>query len=174
MAQIPDLLEALDSFVRLRKRLLGTDGPVSWVDGHNRFERRTVFPIELDGELLVGARLEVTSVQRGRGQFRLSLCYNAAIARLDHTDETHANTLKKDEVSVPSLVTGPHYHSWQLNRRFFRGLSKAPELGLAEPFASRGNFDSNLRWFCEELNIDQPDGRHVIELPRREGLFDGY
>jgi hypothetical protein len=145
MAQIPDLLEALDSFVRLRKRLLGTDGPVSWVDGHNRFERRTVFPIELDGELLVGARLEVTSVQRGRGQFRLSLCYNAAIARLDHTDETHANTLKKDEVSVPSLVTGPHYHSWQLNRRFFRGLSKAPELGLAEPFASRGNFDSNLR-----------------------------
>ena len=174
MAPISDLLAALDVFVSAPKRLVGIHGPVNWVAGHNRYERRTQFPIEIDGELLEQARLEVTGIQRVGIQFRLSLCYNAAIARLDHTDETHPNTLRIHEDGLPADVTGPHYHSWRLNRRFFKGVGKAPELGLAEPFETKGSFDSNLRWFCQELNIAQPDGRHVIELQRRESLFDGY
>ena len=171
MAQISDLLAALDTFVAARKRLAGIHGPVNWVTGHNRYERRTHFPIEIDGELLEQARFEVTGIQRPGIQFRLSLCYNAAVARLDHTDETHPNTLRQYGDGLPAEVTGHHYHSWPLNRRLFRGLRKAPELGLAEPFESRGSFESNVRWFCQELNIEQPDGMNLIELPPREYLF---
>ena len=171
MAQISDFLAALDAFVAAPKRLIGIHGPINWVDGHNRFERRTHFPIEMDGELLEQARLEVTGIQRPGIQFRLSLCYNAAVARLDHTDETHPNTLREYGDGLPAEVSGPHFHSWAINRRLFRGVSKAPQLGLAEPFESRGSFESNLRWFCQELNLDQPDGLHLIELPRRETLL---
>ena len=99
------------------------------------------------------------------------LCYNACIARLDFTDEFHPNTRANAVDNVPAGVEGPHYHSWPKNRRFFRGANTAPELMLAELFTTRGNFESNLRWFCDQVNIIQPDPRHIIELPRRERLI---
>lgn len=167
-----DLLTAIDAFVRVRKRLVGADGPCEWGVGHNRYEVKTSFPLEVNGELLPSARMEVIGLPQAEGsQFRLTLCFNAAVCRLDFTDEIHPNTDRILEDGVPPSVNGPHFHSWSKNRRFFKGMFKAPELRNAEMFTPRGSFDSNLRWFCQEVNIDQPDGRHVIELPRREGLF---
>ena len=171
MATVAEIVRALDGFVIARKRLAGTDGPVSWVPGHSRYERVARFPIEVNGELIEGARLEVVGLLTQGIQFRLSLCYSAAIARLDYTDETHPNARREERDNIPHEVSGPHYHSWPLNRRLFRAGGTVTQLELAEPFTTRGNFDSNLRWFCQDLNIDQPDGRHVIELPRREDLF---
>ena len=174
MMKLEELLKALDAFVAAPKRLAGTDGPVTWAPGHNSNELRAYFPIEVNGELLEGARLEVVALDGPSNsgiQYRLSLCYNAAIARLDHTDETHPNANRIFSDYVPPSVRGAHYHPWGKNRRFFKGESKAPELHNAEPFETKGSFDSNLRWFCQELNIDQPDGRHVIELPRKERLI---
>jgi hypothetical protein len=171
MGTLPELLQALDAFVGVQKRLVGTDGPIKWGPGHSRYEKLAQFPIEVNGELIEGARLEVVGLVTEGIQFRLSLCYNAAIARLDHTDEMHPNTRREEGDGLPPDVTGPHYHSWPINRRFFRGGGVAPKLELAQSFTSQGNFDSNLRWFCGDLNIEQPDGRHVIELPRREVLL---
>lgn len=174
MLKLDELLLALDQFVRADKRLLGTDGPTTWGPGHNTNELRTHFPIEIGGEAFEGARFEVVAligpVVIGI-QYRLTLCYNAAIARLDFTDEYHPNTHRIDSENLPIYVKGHHYHSWAKNRRFFKGETKAPELRNAELFMDKGSFDSNLRWFCKELNINQPDARHVIELPRKERLL---
>ena len=177
MATIPDLLDAVDAFVHADKRIAGADGPCIWAPGYNKYEKKTKFPIEVGGELIDAARLEIIAMpdrftsDRTGIQFRISLCYNAAICRLDVTDEIHPNTRRIPEDNVPPDVEGPHFHSWKLNRRFFKGISTAPELHTAELFTSKGSFDSNLRWFCQQVNIQQPDGRHVIELPTRTNFI---
>jgi hypothetical protein len=146
--------------------------PVNGAQATSKQEKKTHFPLEVNGELISAARMEITGLPHRNGvQFRISLCYNVAICRLDFTDETHANTERLPEDEIPPMVSGPHFHSWKLNRRFFKGASTAPQLHNAEPYTSKGSFDSNLRWFCWEMNIQQPDGRHVIELPRRTELF---
>ena len=51
-------------------------------------------------------------------KFRLSICFSAAICRLDYTDEYHPNSLHAPP-GLPPFVDGPHYHSWPLNMQFF-------------------------------------------------------
>ena len=66
----------------------------------------------------------------------------------------------------PATVTGPHYHSWALNRRFFKGVTKAPRLLDATPYPGAGrSFDAILRWFCTDTNIESLPPDHRIEPP---------
>jgi hypothetical protein len=172
MAMVDDLLSAVDAFVSAPKRILGADEPYIWGNGYNPLEVKARFPIEVGGESPDAARLEIIGFPNASElKFRVSLCYSAAISRLDYTDETHPNTRRESGDSIPPLVTGPHYHSWALNRRFFKGVSKAPQLHNASEFLMRAQFGSILRWFCQEMNIDQPPGGHLIDLPRRERLL---
>jgi hypothetical protein len=172
MAVNQDLLSAIDLFVQTEKEIVGTVVPYEWAAGRNKHELKMGFPINVDGELIPDARLEVTALPQRPGiQFRISLCYGAAICRLDHTDETHANSQRDISDNIPAEVTGHHWHSWDLNRRFFQGANTAPELKNAVSFESKGIFDSNLRWFCAEMRIVQPPGHHVIELPPKGSLF---
>jgi hypothetical protein len=172
MATARDLATAIDAFVGAPKRIIGADQPYLWKDGRSYVERVASFPIEINGEAPQAARFEVIGFpQAAQLKFRLILCYNACIARLDYTDETHANTQRIETDRIPPLLTGPHYHSWPLNRRFFQGASKAPELHNAKPFLMQARFDSILRWFCDEMNIGQLNGGHLIALPPRERLL---
>jgi hypothetical protein len=172
MTTAADLQAAADNFCRSRKIIRGADTGYTWRNGYNPNERQVDFPIEIDGEMPDGARLLLVGFpQAGAMKFRISLCYNAALCRLDYTDETHPNTLRKQEDNIPPIVTGPHYHSWRINKRFFKGASKAPELHSAEPFTMNASFDSIFRWFCHDTNIDQPSAGHLIELPPRDRLI---
>lgn len=172
MSAKPDLTKAIDAFVEVRKTILGANTGYSWGYGYSQNERVVRFPIEVDGQSSSAARLEVVGFPQSNDlKFRLSLCWNAAVARLDYTDETHSNTLRQHDDQIPASVTGPHYHSWKLNRRFFIGAASIPKLQNAEPFIVHASFDSILRWFCHDLNISQPQGGHFISLPPRDLLL---
>jgi len=172
MATRAQLLDAVTAFVAAEKMIAGSDMGYQWGPGYSPGEAAAKFPLEVNGELLEGARLEVVGFPEAVDlKFRLSLCFNAAICRLDYTDETHFNTFRLEGEGVPFSVQGPHYHSWPLNRRFFIGASSAPKLHNAVLFTAGTNFDSILRWFCAEVNIAQPPGGHLIGLPPRERLL---
>jgi hypothetical protein len=173
MATVADLVAAVDAFMATQKRIIGHDTPPQWGPGYVPAERDTRYPIEIGGELR-GAQLMIVGFPHERLlKFRIGIVFGAMICRLDYTDETHQNTL--DGVmggAVPSEVAGPHYHSWPLNRRFFRGMTKPPKLHDAEPYAHPGrSFDAILRWFCRDTNIDQLPPNHRITLPQAETLF---
>ena len=167
-----DLAKAIDEFVAAPKAILGAGAGYSWGYGYSENERKASFPIAVNGESFFGARFELVGFPQSTDlKFRLSLCWNAAVARLDYTDEVHANMARQHGDGIPAHVTGPHYHSWKLNRRFFVGAQIVPRLQNADVFTMRASFDSILRWFCNELNIDQPIGGHLIALPPRETLL---
>lgn len=172
MAEKKDLLDALDAFVAEPKRIIGAVAHYSWGPGYSAPERMAEFPLEYRGEGDKAARLTLVGFPAARElKFRISLCYNAAVCRLDYTDETHPNVLRLPSDNLPPLVKGPHFHSWEINRRFFKGASTVPRLELAEPFTEPGGFDSLLRWFCSRTNIEQPPGGHYIGLPARDTLL---
>jgi hypothetical protein len=172
MVSAADLAAAVEAFVAAPKRIHGADQSYEWRQGYSQYERQVSFPIEINGELPEAARLLIVGFPQSRDmKFRLCLCFNAAICRLDYTDETHPNSQRIPADGVPPIVQGPHYHSWPLNRRFFKGVSKAPELYNAATFAMQSSFDSILRWFCHDMNIEQLNGGHLIQLPPRDRLL---
>ena len=172
MATAGDLAVAVEAFLAAPKLINGADQPYQWRNGYSQHERIARFPIEIGGESPEAARLEIVGFpQATELKFRLCLCYNCCICRLDYTDETHLNAMRIAADGVPHSVQGPHYHSWAINRRFFRGASTAPKLANAGPFDLQVSFDSILRWFCQETNIEQLNGGHLIELPSRDRLI---
>jgi hypothetical protein len=106
-------------------------------------------------------------------KFRLGILFPAMICRLDFTDETHQNSLGGFLTrTVPLHVTGPHYHSWPINRRFFRGVTVPPRLHDALPYSGSGRtFDAVLRWLCADTKIDSLPPSHSILLPIRDTLL---
>ena len=62
MPKHQDLLSAIDAFVAAPKRIAGANGPCVWVAGYNRFESIAKFPLEVEGELVQGARLEIVGL----------------------------------------------------------------------------------------------------------------
>lgn len=172
MAGKADLLAALDAFVAEPKAIIGATNAYTWGPGYSPHERQAEFPLLFRGESDKAARMVVVGFpDAGELKFRVSLCYNAAICRLDYTDETHPNNRRMPTDDVPPYVKGPHFHSWELNRRFFKGAATVPRLELAEPFTVNSGFDSLLRWFCSRMNIEQPPNGHYIALPKRDTLL---
>lgn len=167
-------VERIDAFIAARKRIVSADFQSRWEETRIPDERIMKWPLECDGEVLPGAMFAITGNPRRRDILfaRLHIFCPATVCRLDYTDETHPNTLSGQAMGLPPLVEGPHYHSWRLNRRFFNDFGEPTRLLDAESFT--GNYqtlDAILRWFCADLNIDQPPPGHRIELPRLERLF---
>lgn len=171
MATQQDMLQALDAFMVAPKRVAAASQPFQWRQGYSPHEVLVQLPLEVSGEGS-DAKLQVVGFPRASFlKFRLSLCFNAAICRLDYTDEFHPNAHCVDADGVPPAVNGPHYHSWPLNRRFFRGASAAPKLHNAATFAMSARFDSILRWFCEDTRIEALPYDHVIALPTSDTML---
>ena len=120
----------------------------------------------------MGAQLMVVCFPRERNfKFRLGILFPAMICPLDYTDEAHPNSISGFLLrAVPYVVTGPHYHSSPLNRRFFLGI--APQtLRDAVPYDEPGRaFDAILRWFCADTNMESLPPGHLISLPAPEFL----
>jgi hypothetical protein len=166
-----DLVTLVDRIMAAPKRIAGADVPPKWGDVWYGREPQAKLPLEVDGEIGI-AQLLVVGLPNAPGlQFRLGILMSGCVCRLDYTDETHANSFAIAEDGLPPIVRGPHYHSWQRNRRFFRGLTTAPQLHNAEPFIIGPSFDSTLRWFCAETNIQSLPSTHRIQLPLRDRLL---
>jgi hypothetical protein len=165
-----DICDAVDAFMATPKRIIGADLPGEWLPGYRPNEREMKYPLEVEGELR-GAQLMVVGFPRERQlKFRVGILFPAMICRLDHTDETHTNSLGGiDYLGLPPIVVGPHYHSRAINRRFFRGATVPPKLHDAIPHGAPGrSFDAILRWFCADTNIEAPPANHAIGLPPQE------
>jgi hypothetical protein len=173
VASISDFVDAIDAFWATPKRVVGYDSPPQWGLGFSVHERVMKYPLEIAGELR-GSQLMVVGFPREPGlKFRVGILFPGMICRLDYTGETHVNSLSGIEAgTVPPDVTGPHYHSWPLNKRFFKGVTKPPELLDAVPYDEPGRtFDAILRWFCTDTNIESLPPDHRIALPIREFLL---
>jgi hypothetical protein len=167
-----DIIEAIDAFMAAPKRIVGYDSVPQWGPAFSVHERVMHYPLEIAGELR-GSQLMVVGFPRELAlKFRVGILFPGMVCRLDYTDETHANSLSGIQAGlVPPDVTGPHYHSWPLNRRFFRGVTKAPELHDALSYDEPGRtFDAVLRWFCADTNIESLPPAHSISLPVRDLL----
>jgi hypothetical protein len=173
MAAAADLVAAVDAFMASPKRIVGYDAPPQWGPGFTPRERVMKYPLELEGELR-GAQLMIVGFPRERDlQFRVGILFPGMVCRLDYTDETHGNSLTGVlSGRVPMSVTGPHYHSWPLNRRFFRGMLRPAGLHDAVPYEEPGRtLDAILRWFCTDTNIEQLPPNHRIALPQSDLLI---
>jgi hypothetical protein len=139
MATIADIVDAVDAFMATPKRIVAHDSLLQWGPGFAPGELETKYPLEIEGELR-GAQLMIVGFPRERDlKFRVGILFPAMICRLDYTDETHMNSVSgflSDK--VPDQVVGPHYHSWPLNRRFFRGTTRPPRLLDAVPYHQPG------------------------------------
>lgn len=160
------MIAAITAYMAARKRIQGFDSAPTWAPGFSPHEVVMKYPLEVNGEL--NGQLWVVGFPRSKElKFRLQVVMETPLCRLDYTDETHANSLDGYRSGlVPMSVTGPHYHSWPINQRFFRGATKPPKLHDALPYQQPGRtFDAILRWFCTDTNIDSLPGSHLIGLP---------
>jgi hypothetical protein len=166
MATLGDMVAAITAYMAARKRIVGYDSAPTWAPGFSPHEVVMKYPLEVDGELR--GQLWVIGFPRAKGlKFRLEILMPTPICRLDYTDEKHANSAEGYMLGfVPPIVIGPHYHSWPINQRFFRGAAKPPKLHDALPYIEQGRtFDAILRWFCTDTNIDSLPGSHLMGLP---------
>lgn len=168
-----DIRSAVNAFLAAPKRIVGYDVLPLWAPAFVPGTVEMKYPLEIEGELR-GAQLMIVGFPRERElKFRIGILFPAMICRLDYTDETHQNSA--DGVlagAVPPEVIGPHYHSWSLNHRFFRGTVRPAELHDAVPYREPGRtFDAILRWFCADTNIEQLPPDHLIALPRSDTLL---
>ena len=170
MAALGDIVGAVDAFMATPKRIVGFEFAPQWAPGFNSHEIVAKYPLEVEGEQR-GSHLSIVAFPHQRDlKFRVGILFPAMICRIDYTDETHPNSLDGFLAGyVPNLVVGPHYHSWALNRRFFRGVTKPPELNDAVPYPGAARtFDSVLRWFCADVGIESLPPGHSIALPMPE------
>lgn len=160
-----DKIAAVDVFMASAKRIVRPDAQEDWRPGHDKDELIQKWPIEIAGEQLQDANLAIIgNPRRGSLFFRILILFPGAICRLDHTDETHGNPL--GTASAPTLVRGPHYHSWPLNRKYLKDFSRPMDLPVAISYPGSGqSFDNVLRWFCDDTNIEPLPTNHRIELP---------
>ena len=161
-----DMVAAITAYMAARKRVQGFDSAPTWRHGFSVHEAVMKYPLEVGGELT--GQLWVVGFPRANTlKFRLQRVLDAPLCRLDYTNETHPNSIDGyTNGLVPMFVTGPHYHSWPINPRFFRGATRPPKLHDALPYMEPGKtFDAVLRWFCTDTNIESLPGSHLIGLP---------
>ena len=168
------LVAAIDAFMQCKKFLIGSDSPPSWQMGRElgNGEVTLKLPLGVNGEIGDQKLIINASPNALNLKFNILITFEPAICRLDFDDrETHMNSHAIGGDSIESVVHGPHYHSWGLNKRFFTHSSKPIELHNATPLeANIRGFDSALRWFCDTNKIILKHD-HRILFPVRDLLI---
>lgn len=167
-------MEAIDAFMGLDKIPSGVDVPPIWQLGRELGSDEYTIKIPLEVNAEIGdQKLIITAYPNHDSlKFAILISFEPAICRLDFDySDIHPNTYKKSGDDLESVVKGPHYHSWEMNRRFFTASSKPIELHNAEKLPLNiHKFDAALRWFCDLNKIILPH-THRIELPSKTNLF---
>lgn len=159
-------ISSIDAFMNAQKSIVGFNSAPTWMAGFGPTEETMKYPLAVNGQL-TGAQLMIVRFPNERGvKFRLGILAPAMVSRLDFTNETHGNSLVSVKAKVlPAFVTGPHYHSWKLNRQFFKSAGAPPKLHDAEELKIAAlSFDAVLRWYCSDVNILPLPPSHAIDL----------
>ena len=171
MTALTEFLTAVDAFMPPRKVLIGADGPHAWQPGRDEGELCLKLPLEIGGEqrgqyLWIRAYPEHPTLK-----FCIGILFGRPIVcRLDfNLEAVHGNNFAPPGLGLPSLVKGPHWHSWEINRPLFVSVSSYTKLKCAVPLdAGIRKFDPALRWYCGKRNIEL--NQHQIALPERRRL----
>ena len=170
MAISPDTRELVDALLAAEKRLAGDGEWQSDREGVKRFIRA----VEREGEITPLELVVKAYPRRPQPRFRLVLTMGRAIWRVDFTDELHTNprNLGRLDIDPPmTAVQGPHYHSWQDNRRFGTASSLPEQLRNARVLPENlRSYETTFRWFCGVANIALGMG-DVPDLPTRDTLI---
>lgn len=160
----------IDDLLAAEKTLAGTP---YWRDGNRPDERRLDWPVLVEGQS-VNCLISVTAYPNiGEERFTITLNYGGrCIWRVDY-EPNYAHHINPPERAVTLGgydIPGPHYHSWGDNRHHATPVSLPKELDCARelPSNARG-WDNVFRWFCGEINVNQPD--EIPDLPRRTRLL---
>lgn len=163
-------IKEVDGLLSVVKTLAGAEH-VAWQDGRNEDEPCIKIPIEVEG-VQYGTELLIVAYPLEPGKFSIVLIHYIAVCRLDIVDESeiHSNPLDALGLANMTLIRGPHFHSWPINRRLIESATKAQRLRMAEPYEGSKKLMAALRWFCGQTNILVPHGVS-IELPDAKRLL---
>lgn len=162
------IAEDIDALIAAPKAILGEP------DWQQPFatELRLIMPLAING-VSCGADLKVTAFPLdGHSKYCVHICAPSSIWRVDYDlGATHTNNFERPADLEEMWIDGPHYHAWRDNRRFATHGALPLHLHNARMLPENlRSFDSALRWFCEQTNIEQPQNG-LIDLPRRTRLL---
>ena len=168
----PDFAVLIDGLLAARKTIAGTP---TWEPGPRRQgQMRWKAPLDIDGELC-GLDLVADAYTREPTlKFTIVIAHRDArtgVVRVEHSvDASHMNNPPVPQGVPEYLITGPHCHGWQDNRRFFTPRPPPPDspsFARLLPANIQG-FANSFRWLCGEYAIDC--GRHTPDYPRSDTL----
>lgn len=167
MQKGPRIADLIDDLLVARKTVAGEP---DWRDIYHG-ESRLVMPLHVGG-VSSGSDLHISAYPLiGDSKFRIMLCAPKCVWRVDHVfDELHVNSFNRPADLKELSFSRPHYHAWADNRRFCTHATLPDRLENARILQKPLSFDSVLRWFCGETNIEQPQSG-AIALPQRRDLL---
>jgi hypothetical protein len=160
------IAELIDDLLAARKTIAGLP---NWIEAPYEWEERLLMPLHING-VSGGVDLIVTAYPHfGHSKFRIMICAPKCIWRIDHAnDEPHVNSFERPLDLEETDFCEPHYHSWSDNRRFCTHGGLPDKLLNARKMpADVRSFDTSLRWFCGQTNIEQPVVGMITLPPRR-------
>lgn len=164
-----DVRDVVDAFFKKGKILAGTG---QWRPELNENSVRCVYPIEVEGEIF-GLDLTIKAYPRAKvPKFRLILTYGKAIWRLDYADDDpHINSHNRPPDLPLGPIVGPHFHSWEDNRRFATSVALPSRLRNARPLPENvRSFENAFRWFCGLTGISV-GSQDMPMLPKSDTLL---
>ena len=161
------IISLVEAFLQAEKTLEGI-WRWSW---ETRGRVRCIRPIAINGEIGDGS-LEIHFYPREKPpKFRISLILQRRVWGLDFDDDRkHTNSLNRAS-DAPATVFGPHYHSWDDNKRFATKVSLPKEFKNARELPKNvRHYEQALRWFCTQTRI-LIRNEDIIEPPKPDTLL---
>ena len=140
---------------------------------HNHDAMRWLVPLMIGGELCHHMLTVKAYPNRKTLMFRIILSFDKAVFRTDFAeDEPHQNSFDAPSDIAGIIVRGPHYHSWEDNRRFATLNSLPVKLHNARTLpVNIRTFENAYRWFCGAIGIANVDTFGIPVLPRPSKLL---
>lgn len=166
MLSVAAFARAVDAFIEAPKVAIVGNSPPTWQWPRNQTFQRIKLPIEIDGEM-AGSHLFVDAYRPAPAEkFSVGIMFmdEHVVDRLDYwLEDGHTNGLHPYNAALPIEIQGPHWHSWELNKKTFKQIGNWLKFPYASPFDAARQFDAILRWYCAERQI--AIGAHQISLP---------
>lgn len=168
---VDDFIAAVDAFLPLQKTLVGAHIRPVWRPGREPGEYKLLLPLEIDGEQRGQQLLLLAYPNNPTLMFKIGIQFlDHVICRLDfELEAVHGNNFSLWGDGLPYIVSGPHWHKWEINRSHVHSTGFPFKLPNAVPYSNSRQFDATLRFYCAERFIEI--GKHEIDLPPRDSLF---
>lgn len=163
-------VEAADRFLGSEKYLSGKM-PEFGPSGFNRrkqSEWEAVWPIADSIGIVSTGQLRFVARPGAGDRFSISLIYRSrCVSRLDFVavEECENNPLWAHHDGLPSVVCGPHFHSWDHNRRHAL-VDPEQNLPSREPLPRQiRRFSQAFPWLAARVNLVLTPEQRTFEIP---------